>query len=468
MQPAQPEQIYRDTFATSTREGGRRWLYPEVVKGNWFNRRGWVAYLLLASLLAGPFWQWNGHPVFLFDVLNRQFIVFGIGFGPQDMPLLVLGILTFVVFIFAFTQVFGRLWCGWACPQTIFMEWIFRPVESLIEGNAIARKRLDEEPPSPQKSFKKGFKYLVFWVISFGLANVFLAYLIGSKELHKLMTDNPKEHWIGLLVLLIFTCVFFFVYTRLRELVCTLICPYGRLQSTLNDLNSLAVSYDMVRGEPRGHKKTGTENLLGDCVDCNWCVKVCPTGIDIRNGIQMECIQCTACIDACDMVMAKTHRPPNLIGYFSENQIKNRSPFLIKLKGMAYFGLWFVLMGLFVSLIFTRTAVETQILRTPGNTGFSPERGRIANLYNFEMVNKTFENQEVEIVTESSDYKLEMVGKARLRLAPHQVLKGTFFISTYSDENNSKSLRINLLVRANGKITDQVQTRLFYVPKQPI
>lgn len=466
MEAAQPEQIYRDTFATSTKGGGRRWLYPEVVKGKWFWRRAWAAYLLLASLLAGPFWEWNGHPIFLFDVLNRSFIVFGIGFGPQDMNLLVLGMLTFAVFIFAFTQVFGRLWCGWACPQTIFMEWIFRPIESLIEGNATARKKLDGEESSTNKSTKKAFKYLVFWVISFGLANVFLAYLIGKKELFTIITDNPADHWMGLLALLIFTCVFFFVYTRLRELACTLICPYGRLQGTLQDRNSLAVAYDLVRGEPRGHKKAGAESHIGDCVDCNWCVKVCPTGIDIRNGIQMECVQCTACIDACDMVMEKTHRPINLVGYFSENQIKTKLPFAVRTKGMAYFGVWVVLISILGTLLINRTPIETLVLRTPGNTGLSMEKGRVANLYNFEMTNKTFINQEVEIIPELADYKLEIIGHAKVVLAPQQTLKGSFFLSCRGDESISKSLEINLRIRTNGTISDKIKTRLFYVPQQ--
>ena len=466
MKPASSIQAqFRDTLTTSTQDGGRRWLYPEIVKGKWFFRRAWVAYILLISLLLGPFWEWNGHPLFLFDVLNRNFIVFGIGFGPQDMNLLVLGILTFAVFIFAFTQVFGRLWCGWACPQTIFMEWIFRPLESLIEGSATTRKKLDAEPASPQKSLKKAFKYLIFWIISFMLANVFLAYIIGKRALFTIITDSPTEHWIGLVALLIFTGVFFFVYTRLREIVCIVICPYGRLQGALQDRNSLAVAYDLVRGEPRGHKKPGTEQLLGDCVDCNWCVKVCPTGIDIRNGIQMECIQCTACIDACDMVMEKTQRPLNLVGYFSEKQIKERSPFHIRGKGMAYFGLWFVLITLFITLISLRTPIETQVLRTPGNTGISPQKGRIANLYNFELTNKTFENQEIEIVPESAAYQLEMVGGARIVLMPQQVQKGSFFISTSGDETVSKNLTVDLIVRSNGLETDKIKTRLFYVPK---
>lgn len=459
------EESFRDTMSTSTMEGGRRWLYPEEVKGVWYYRRAIVAYTLLFSLLAGPFWEWNGHPIFLFDVLNRNFIVFGVGFGPQDMNLLVLGMLTFAVFIFAFTQVFGRLWCGWACPQTIFMEWIFRPIERLIEGSSLARKKLDEAPTSPEKIWKKSLKLGLFWLISFVIANVFLAYLIGKKELFKIITDSPTDHWIGLGVLLIFTTVFFFVFSRLREIACILICPYGRLQGTLQDRNSLAVAYDFVRGEPRGHRKSGVQSDLGDCIDCNWCVKVCPTGIDIRNGSQMECIQCTLCIDACDKVMDKVGKPTNLIGYFSENQIADKRPFRLHMKGMAYFGVWLVLISLLGTLLVRRTPIETVVMRTPGGTGLSMSAGQIANLYNFELINKTFENQKIEIETFDKKMQIEMIGKSEIEILPQQIQKGSFFVKIHAPAEITHQDKIKLLVRSNGELIETIETKFFYLPK---
>lgn len=459
------EESFRDTLSTSTTEGGRRWLYPEVIKGNWFWRRATVAYLLLFSLISGPFWEWNGHPLFLFDILNRNFIVFGVGFGPQDMNLLVLGILTFAVFIFAFTQVFGRLWCGWACPQTIFMEWIFRPLERLIEGSSSARKKLDESSDSVEKIGKKTLKLGLFWVISFLIANVFLAYLIGKKELFKIVTDSPAEHWVGLSALLIFTTVFFFVFSRLRELACILICPYGRLQGTLQDRNSLAVAYDFVRGEPRGHRKTSVQNNLGDCIDCNWCVKVCPTGIDIRNGSQMECIQCTLCIDACDKVMDKVGKPTNLIGYFSENQIADKRPFKLHMKGLAYFGIWVVLISLLATLLIRRTPIETVVMRTPGGTGISMSMGQIANLYNFELINKTFENQKIEIRPENKDFEIEMIGKSAIDILPQQIQKGSFFIKILAPSELAHQEKIKLQIYSNGELVEVVDTKFFYLPK---
>jgi cytochrome c oxidase accessory protein FixG len=466
MVKASDKDQFRDILSNSKIEGGRKWLYPEVVKGKWFWRRSFVAYILLACLLAGPFLEWDNHPIFLFDVLHRTFIVFGIAFSPQDNILFVLALLTFSVFILAFTNTFGRLWCGWACPQTIFMEWVFRPIERLIEGNTNARRKLDDSQSNGEKIFKKGLKYFIFFLLSFGVANVFLAYLIGKNELFSIITDPPAEHWVGLSILLIFTGVFLFVFSRLREIACIIICPYGRLQGTIQDKNSLAVSYDLPRGEPRGHQKPGQTQNIGDCVDCNWCVKVCPTGIDIRNGIQMECIQCTACIDACDQVMDKINKPKNLVGYFSENEVFNKIPFKLRPKGIAYFGVWLVLITVLSSLLFLRTPVETVILRTPGNTGMSMGKESVSNLYNFEVINKTFDVQKVNFQLVGNKGILRWVGKEGFDLAPQQVQKGSFFVEFEGSPGLMKNEAIKIEVWTNGEKTDEIKTKFFYQPKQ--
>jgi len=458
---------FRDRLTTSGQDGKRVWLYPEIVSGRWFVRRAWVAYGLLACLLAGPFLEWNDHPLFLFDVLNRNFIVWGIAFTPQDNVLFVLAILTFFVFIFAFTNAFGRLWCGWACPQTIFLEWIFRPIERLIEGNASARRRLDAMAAGPGKNLRKVLKFVVFFLISFLLANVFLAYVIGKNELLKIVIDSPLNHLGGLSALLIFTLVFFFIYTRLRELACTFICPYGRLQGTLLDKNTMAVAYDFIRGEPRGHVRQEAESKVGDCVDCNWCVKVCPTGIDIRNGSQMECIQCTACIDACDAVMEKTGRKKNLIGYFSENELNRKYAFSIRPKGIAYFSLWFLLFSILGVLLWQRAPVETILLRTPGNTGMVNSPGFVANLYNFELVNKTFEDQEITFKSLDNNIKITWVGKPGFTIEKGAVRKGSFFLEIPGEAGLSKTAAVEIEVLANGKPAEVIKTRFFYLPQKP-
>lgn len=462
-----PQNNFRDTLTTSSTDGGRIWLYPELIKGKWFFRRAWVAYILLACLLVGPFLEWNQHPVFLFDVLNRTFIVFGVSFSPQDNILFVLALLTFFVFIFAFTNTFGRLWCGWVCPQTIFMEWVFRPIERLIEGNANARRKLDEGNPDGSRTWKKALKYSLFFIISFALANVFLAYIIGKKVLFEIMTDNPANHVVGLVAILIFTGVFFFVYTRLREIACVVICPYGRLQGTLQDKNTLMVAYDIIRGEPRGHRKAGQENQLGDCVDCNLCVKVCPTGVDIRNGNQMECVQCTACIDACDSVMDKIGKPNNLVGYFSENEVERKSTFKLRTKGIAYFAVWAILFTVLSTLLLRRTPVETVILRTPGNTGLTNTTGYVANLYNFEVVNKTFDQQDVRFRIAKPGIKLVWVGKEGFRLDPQKVQKGSFFVQIEGKPEQAVSEHIEIEVLTNGEVSDKIKTHFFYSPSGP-
>jgi cytochrome c oxidase accessory protein FixG len=225
------------------------------------------------------------------------------------------------------------------------------------------------------------------------------------------------------------------------------------------------VAYDFVRGEPRGHKKTGEENGLGDCIDCNWCVKVCPTGIDIRNGNQMECIQCTACVDACDEVMLKTQRPMDLVGFFSEAGLAVKQPFKLSNKGLAYFGFWGLLISLLGTLLFLRTPAELIVLRTPGQTGMVDASGRISNLYNFEVSNKTFVNQKLELVSLENNSKIEMVGKTEIVLSPQQVQKGSFFISLDGPVNLSKNMKLKIQVKTNGEISDEIETQFFYIPK---
>ena len=228
------------------------------------------------------------------------------------------------------------------------------------------------------------------------------------------------------------------------------------------------VAYDFVRGEPRGHKKTGEENGLGDCIDCNWCVKVCPTGIDIRNGNQMECIQCTACVDACDDVMLKTQRPMDLVGFFSEAGLAVKQPFKLSNKGLAYFGFWGLLISLLGTLLFLRTPAELIVLRTPGQTGMVDASGRISNLYNFEVSNKTFVNQKLELVSLENNSKIEMVGKTDIVLSPQQVQKGSFFISLNEPVHLAKNMKLKIQVKTNGEVTDEIETQFFYIPKPNI
>ena len=255
-------------------------------------------------MFAGPFLTIQGNPLLLMNIVERKFVVFGRIFWPQDMIIFALAVLLSLVSILVFTTAFGRLWCGWACPQTVMMEMVFRKIEYAIEGDAPSQRALNLAPWHTAKCLKKLFKHVIFFAISFLVGNVLLSYIIGWRELYYIITDPPARHLVGLFFMLAFALLFYGIFARFREQACTFICPYGRLQSLLVDENTILVAYDHRRGEKRAPARRG-QNLadrrlagLGSCVACNRCVTVCPTGIDIRNGVQMECVQCTACIDA--------------------------------------------------------------------------------------------------------------------------------------------------------------------------
>lgn len=292
-----PEETFRDSVATITAEGKRSWIYPKKPKGKLYNARTIVSYFLLAIFFGMPWIKIDGHPFMLLNVIERKFVLFGIAFFPQDFFLFVLAMLTFVVFIALFTALFGRLWCGWTCPQTVFMEMVFRKIEYWIEGDAMQQKALDKRKWDSYKAKRKIAKHTIFFLIAFIISNTFLAYIISVDEWKKIASEGVGQHMVGFVSILVFSGVFYGVYARFREQVCIVVCPYGRLQGALMDPNSVIVAYDYKRGEPRG-KLTRKNETLGDCIDCNQCQMVCPSGIDIRNGTQLECIGCTACIDA--------------------------------------------------------------------------------------------------------------------------------------------------------------------------
>lgn len=396
------EEEFRDHLNNVSQTGKRIWLYPKIIKGKFYRYRQQFSWLLLGFLFLMPWVKWEGHPLFLFNILERRFILFGIPFWPQDFYLVAIGLLTFIVFIVAFTAVFGRVFCGWACPQTIFMEMVFRRIETWIEGSPTQQRKLKAMPWNREKVQKRLAKHSIFWVISFLISNTFLAYIIGSSELIKIVTEPLSQHVGGFLGIVIFTTVFYLVFAKMRELVCVMICPYGRLQGVLLDPKSVVVAYDYKRGEPRGKLSKSTApvaNAKGDCVDCGLCVDVCPTGIDIRHGTQMECVNCTACIDACDSVMNKIKKPEGLIRYASKEQIENRTPFKITGRVKAYGILWVLLFSVFCTLVILRKDVQVSLFRAKGSLYSKADNGDITNLFDIKLVNKTFKPISVSIKT---------------------------------------------------------------------
>ena len=343
---------FRDRIATVDAKGKRKWVYAQKPKGKIYNVRIWVSWGFFALFFTLPFVTYHGRPLFLFNIPEAEFIIFGKIFWPQDFFIFGVMMLTFIVFIVLFTAAFGRLFCGWVCPQTIFMEMLFRKVEYLIEGDAAKQRMRNNGPWTAEKIRVKALKHGAFFLLAFIIANFFLSYIIGVKQLKQIMTEPVSEHFGGFMAILIFSGVFYGVYAYFREQVCTVVCPYGRLQSVLLDRNSMLVAYDYKRGEPREKfkkEKVATINT-GDCIDCFQCVKVCPTGIDIRNGTQMECVGCTACIDACNKMMDAVGRPQGLIRYASENGIADGKKLRYTGRMKFYTMILFILTGLLTTL----------------------------------------------------------------------------------------------------------------------
>jgi cytochrome c oxidase accessory protein FixG len=428
------DESFRDTIGTIDKEGHRKYIYPKKPSGKFYDYRKWVSYFLLIILVANPFIKINGNQFMMFNVLERRFNIFSFPFWPQDFYLFVIFMVIGVVFVLLFTVIFGRIFCGWICPQTIFMEMVFRRIEYWIEGDRGAQIRLQKQEWNAEKIRKKSIKWFLFLVISFGIANVFLAYLISSDELFRLIEDGPLAHVSTFVSLLIFTSVFYFVFAWFREQVCIIACPYGRLQGVLLDKKSINVAYDFVRGEKEvGRAKFNKQedreaSGKGDCIDCKQCVHVCPTGIDIRNGVQLECVNCTACIDECDTIMEGVGLPKGLIRYASEDEIETKAKFKFTARMKGYSAVLLILVGILTGLLFLRTEVEATILRLPGQL-FQHKGDNISNIYTFKIINKTnhdINNLHFKLVGIKGT--LKVVGVQELKVLKHGMSSGTMFI----------------------------------------
>ncbi|MEQ8473238.1 MAG: cytochrome c oxidase accessory protein CcoG [Marinoscillum sp.] len=456
------EETYRDQISTVDQSGKRIWVYPKKPNGRFTNYRLMVAIALLLMLFAGPFISISGEPLLLFNVVERKFVFFGQVFWPQDFHLAVIGMIATVVFIILFTVVFGRIFCGWLCPQTIFMEWVFRRVEYWIEGDYMKQKKLDKQPWTSEKILKKSGKHLIFLLISALIMHTFLAYLIGIDQLYALVASGPGEAPITFLSMLIFTGLFYGVFSKLREQVCTTICPYGRLQGVLLDRKSVVVAYDHVRGETRGKFRKDEDrvaNEKGDCIDCHQCVAVCPTGIDIRNGTQLECVNCTACIDACDSIMDKIGKPRGLVRYASEENITEQKRFAFTGRMKAYSAVLVMLIGVLLTLLMIRTDLETTILRTPGMMYQERPGGAYSNLYQIKIVNKTNELLSVRFELISPDEgKIELVGNA-INLEGQGIGSGAFFIVLNPSQLEGMSTEVKVGVYSGEVLMETVKTR---------
>jgi cytochrome c oxidase accessory protein FixG len=459
---------FRDSMSIVSKEGKRVWVYPKKPKGKFYNARTWVSILLLLFLFVTPFIKISGHPFLLFNIIERKFIIFGIAFGPHDFYLFGLAVISFIVFIILFTAVFGRVFCGWICPQTVLLEMVFRKIEYWLEGDSLEQKRLNAVLWTGKKIAKKYTKYTIFFIISFIISNFLLAYIIGIDDLWKIVTVPPSEHISGFISILAFTALFYWIFAWFREQACILVCPYGRLQGVLLDPNSVVIAYDYVRGEPRGKLKKNEERTNGDCIDCNLCVEVCPTGIDIRNGTQLECVNCTACIDACDAIMDKVKKPRGLIRFASENNIKNKLKFKVTPRIIGYSALLVLLMTVLTIFMFNRSDIDVSILRAPGMLYQEQPGEMLSNLYNIKIVNKTFDEVPVNVKLENTNGEIKLIGSENIILEQSGILEGKFLVLLPKAEIMVMNTPLSIGVYRDNQKIDEIKTSFLGPVKENI
>ena len=450
---------FRNRISSVDDKGGRIFILPKIVKGFWYKYRTYFSWVLLLLLFVGPFLSYKDHPFLLFNVLERKFIIFGAVFWPQDFIFFLLAIICLIVFVVLFTVVFGRLFCGWACPQTIFMEMVFRKIENWIEGNHVKQKRLREGPWTSEKIYKRTLKYSIFIAIAFLIGNLLMAYIVGKDETLDIVTSPPSENWAGFSIILVFTGITFFNFAYFREQVCTVVCPYGRLQGVLLDDKSILVAYDHKRGEPRELPKKTRSDDAGDCIDCFACVDVCPTGIDIRNGTQLECVNCTACIDACDEIMDKIHKPRGLVRYASEESIETGKPSKLNGRAIAYSVVLVLLLGIFGFLLSTRPDVDVNIIKSRGTLYAMNEDGFVKNVFNVSIANKTYREFKVNLkIDDAWEARLNMIG-GEIVVPAESNTDGIFYLEISKEKLPFKSTKIPIEVWGEGRLIEKVSIK---------
>ncbi len=402
-------------LSTLERDGSRRWMRPKLSKGTWWTRRRIVAYVLMVIFMVVPHLKIGDRPLIRLDIAAREFTIFGHTFLPTDTLLLALTMLTAFISIVFITAVTGRAWCGWACPQTVYMEFLFRPIDRLFEGTSGKGGQAKRSPTFPLQLLRLAvYLVLVMW-----LAHTFLAYFVGPERLRMWMQSTPFEHPTAFLVMATTTGLLMYDFMIFREQTCLIACPYGRLQSVMLDQQSLIVAYDHNRGEPRKKGKHSAEDKAGHCVDCNQCVVVCPTGIDIRDGLQMECINCTQCIDACDAVMDKVGSPRGLIRYTSQDALAKKPMRMLRARTVIYPLLLIIVTSALGFAISTKYGFDVRLVRGKGLPFTTQDRGTISNSFNMRLVNRTQTKQLYRVtMIEPADVRLEVLDESTVSLKP--------------------------------------------------
>ncbi|BBE15958.1 type cbb3 cytochrome oxidase biogenesis protein CcoG [Aquipluma nitroreducens] len=445
------ESTFRDRPTTFSKEGKRLWLFPKMPKGKLYNIRRVIAWALLAFFYLAPFLKFRGEPLVFLNFLERKFVLFGSTFYPQDFYLLVLAVIALVVFIVLFTVIYGRIFCGWVCPQTVFLEFLYRPIEYLIDGDSSEQQKLANQEMDATKMLKRILKHGIYLIISFFTILTFMAYVIGTGEVGQMLKGWPLEGFGILMGVWAFTGAHYFVFAWFREQVCTMVCPYGRLQGVMLDVNTILVAYDYKRGEPRGRGEKG------DCINCRKCVAVCPTGIDIRNGTQLECINCTACIDACNSVMSVINKPTGLIRFASEKSISEGKKVKFNARVIAYSAVLFSLLVLITYLFTVRGSFETHIIRAQGTMFQEYGPDSYSNLYNLELVNKTNSDVKVALKLLFPEGEILVMGDS-LKAGKGEVAQRNLLIVLKKSDVKSSNNHLEIGVYEAGKLINTISS----------
>lgn len=461
---AEENEKFRTEVATMERNGTRKWVYAKKPSGKYTNYRTIVSTILLVLLVILPFIKLpNGNPLFKFDVFNTNFVLFGYPFFTTDFFLLAFGMIVSVVFIILFTTVYGRLFCGWICPQTIFLEFVFRKVEFLIEGDRNKQIRLDKQDWNEEKILKRGSKWIIYYFISFFVVNIFMAYIVGADALIDMIKAGPAEHSGKFIGVFIVSWLFYFVFAWFREQACTLVCPYGRFQGVLIDKKTIQVAYDYRRGEGEKGRSKFKKNEdrkaegKGDCIDCGQCVAVCPTGIDIRNGSQLECVNCTACMDACDEIMTKIDLPKGLIKYASEDNIAEGKPFRVNARLISFTVILVAMIAAMGIFMMNRSEVEVKFLQVPGKD-FTIEGNYITNTLQYNLMNKINHPYQLTVKVKSfKDGKTEILNEPGqfIKIDEGELKQGLIKIKIPKKDLTSYKVPVDLEIKdQNGKSID--------------
>ena len=446
------DQDFRDRPDNIDASGQRKWIRAKQPKGKWYLRRNIVGYTFLSFLVAAPFLRINGHPFMLLDILNRKFFLFGQMVFAEDTYILALVMAVTVVSIVLFTVVFGRVWCGWACPQTIFLELVYRKIEFLFDGNG--RKGKNKIRSADALKTRNLVKHIIFILISVFFTNVLLMWFTGPEQLWKIISEPIRDHLTGFLVMIALSLFYYWIYSSFREQVCTFFCPYGRMQGVLLDNNSISVIYDYKRGEPRNPKA----HEGGDCINCRQCISVCPTGIDIRHGSQLECIHCAACIDECNTVMRKIGKPQNLIRYDSYQGVEAGKRSLLNTRSVAY---TVVLAALMLLLAFTagrRAIIDVTVWRAQGTLYQQLDPETYSNIYQIMFLNKG--NEALELTPRLIGFPSGEVSIAngKINLPPDGKMKEAMIIKMKKRDLAGKETEIKIGLYAGDQLKETIIT----------